>query len=62
MKKIYYTYIFVGLIFLLTWLYWTNPTVEKGFCYFLSIIAIFIAFLKNLENEKKLKYTNKLYK
>jgi len=63
MKKIYYTYIFVGLIFLLSWLYLANPTLEKMFCFFLSLVTIQIVILKkNLENKKKLKYTNKLYK
>ena len=58
MNKIYYTYIFIGLIFLLCWLYLKNPTPEKIFCFSLSIITIQIALFKNLEIKKKLKYTN----
>jgi hypothetical protein len=58
MKKIYYTFIFICLICLLVWLYWYNPSDEKAFCFFLSIITIQIALYKNLEIKKKLKYTN----
>jgi len=58
MRKIYYTYMFIGLICLLVWFYLKNPTPEKMFCLFLSIITIQIALFKNLEIKKKLKYTN----
>jgi len=51
-------YLFIGLIIFLTFLCWKDPSKEKIFCYFVSLIVIQIVVLKF----NKLKYTDKLYK
>jgi hypothetical protein len=45
LKKIQ-TYVFIGLLFLLTFLCWKDPSKEKIFCYFVSLVMIQFVMLK----------------
>ncbi len=51
MLKKFQLQIFIGLLVILTFLCWKDPSKEKIFCYFISLIAIQIAVLKF--NKKK---------